>query len=380
MPGTRWDYVQRLKAESGQTGTATYDLPNKDFCPRIMLTAYSTPTASTTPATPLSDAITKIELVDGGLVIKSLTANQVKGLSMLHGRPHMGSPEVNDNAVEGRDHFIIDLGGHYNGINYAPDMAQFNNPQIRITWDYSITTTEFGMTGAADNAPAMKFSILAELAKAEAGYQHGYVKSSILKEFTQATSTTNYIEIPDDGQLIGVGVEAGYDALDFTEDVEEIKLDFDNGDWIPFHFKESEIMFQQQVWFNSPFYYSWMADIEDSDELDSHMGYLLDMHFGVAKVSTLATVAGIDPARKGVETLHIYDLATPTVCSEYGGYYMTSIGWAPFHVWYCPSRALVGNKDTIDSSAYGSIELELTSGSSASTSSTPDIIAEYLKI
>jgi len=380
MPGTRWDYIQRVKAESGQTGTATYDLPKKDFMPQIMLTAYSTPTGAAAPDNPLSDALTKIEIVDGGTVIKSLTGNQVKGLSMIHGHNPLGSTEVNDNAVEGCDQFFIDMGGVYNGIKYAPDMAQFNNPQIRLTWDYSFTTNEFGMTTEADTSPAMKFSILAELAKAEAGFQHGYVKSTILKEFTQATSTRNIIEIPDDGQLIGIGVEAGYSALDFTEDVEQIRLDFDNGDWVPFDLYEREVMPFQQLIFKRPFEYSWMADIENADEFDSHMGYLLHL-IAQSKSSYNEPMAiAFESTHRGVETMYITDTRTPTPCDTLQQVYLTAIGWAPFHIWYCPSRVLAGNKDTIDASAYGKIELELTSGSSASTSSSPDVIAEYLKI
>lgn len=380
MARTRWDYIQRKKAESGQTGTATYDLPNKDFMPQILLTAYSTPTASTTPANPLSDAITKIEVVDGGLVIKSLTGNQIKGLSMIHGQNPLGSTELNDNGAEGYDQFFIDLGGVFNGIKYAPDMAQFNNPQIKITWDYSITTTEFGMTTVADSTPSMKFSLLAELVKEGGGYQHGYIKSSILKEFTQATSTRTYVEVPDEGQLIGIGVEAGYDALDFTEDVEEIKIDIDNGDWVPLDLREAEIMAFQQLLFKKPFTYYWMADLEDSDEFDSHMGYLLHINAMSKNPINWPLTHCFETTHKGVETMYIYDTATPTACDEYVSTYVRSVGWAPFHIWYLPSSAMLKDKDTLDTSAFGKIEVELYSGSSASTSSTPDVIAEYLKI
>jgi hypothetical protein len=380
MPQTRWDYVKRKTAESGQTGTITYDLPERGFMPELLLTAFSTPTATTAPACPLSDAITKIEIIDGGLVLKSLTGNQVKGLSMIHGHNPLLGLETNDNGVEGYDHFFIPMGGVFNGERYAPDMSQFNNPQIRITWDYSITTTEFGMTVTADSSPAMKFSVLAEMCKTAGVYRHGYTKSSIIKEFTQATSTTNIIDIPTGDQLVGLAVEAGYDALDFTEDVENIKLDIDNGDWIPFHLYEEEVLQSQQLWFKHPFQYSWRADLESAEELDTHMGHL--SHLGAMGSEYDNLIISYDSASKGVETITIVDAGDdPTATDVLQQIYLKAIGWCPFHVWYVPARVLTGyEKDTLDTSLYGRIELESTSGSSASTSSTPDIIAEYLRI
>lgn len=383
MARTRWDYIQRKKAESGQTGTATYDLPEKGFMPNLTLTAFSTPTATTTPATPLSDAITKIEITDGGLVLKSLTGNQIKGLSMIHGHPCLGSAEINDNAAEGYDHFMIPMGGLYNETVYAPDMGRFNNPQIKITWDYTIVTTEFGMTTAADTTPSMKFSLLAELCSEGGGYTHGYTKSIILKEFTQSTSTNTIVELPRGDQLVGFGVEAGYDALDFTEDVEELKFDLGNGDWIPFHLREEEIMqFQQQI-FKKPFEYSWIADIESADEFDFHMGYLnhvsiLSQRVGDDAAGTMAYA--IEQGHKGVETLIATDTAAPTACDELRATMFKATGWAPFHLWYCPMKVINGGEnDLLDTNAFGRLEVELLSGSSASSSSTPDVIAEYLR-
>jgi len=345
----------------------------------LVVTAYSTPTASTNPALPLSDAITKIEIVDGGSVIKSLTGNQIKGLSMIHGHNPLGSTEKNDNAVEGYDQFIIPLGGLFNGVQYAPDMSVFSNPQIKITWDYSITTTEFGMTCDADAAPAMKFSIMGKILREAQNVVHGYVKSTILKEYTQATSTETSIEIPKGLPLLGIAVEAGYDAKAFTDDVNEIKLDIDNGAWIPFDFFEEEVNSIQQIWYKKPFMYSWYADLEDADELDVHMGYPLHVLATPGIDSSKGLAFRFDENRRGVETVDLMDLATPTATDVYQQIALTSIGWEPFHLWYCPMSQLQGgDDDTLDTTQYSRLDLKITSSSNASTSSTPDVVAEYL--
>ncbi|MEA3222365.1 MAG: hypothetical protein U9P49_04270, partial [Thermodesulfobacteriota bacterium] len=274
MGKTQYSYVERKHSESGQSGSAIYDLPESGYMPEVILKAYSTPTGSTNLDLPLSDAITKIEVIDGGKVIQSLTGNQMKGMSMLRKFKNLASLETNDNAVEQHDDFYILLGAVLNGTNYAPDMSAFSNPQLRVTWDYSETTNEFGMSCDADSSPAMKFSVIAKLVREGGIFSHGYVKTQSVKEWTQATSTTTKTELPLGDQLIGVGVEAGYDALDFEEDIEQIKLDIDSGDWIPFDFYEEEIYSSQNWWHGGPFQYSWSADVIDNKELDTHMGIL----------------------------------------------------------------------------------------------------------
>jgi len=383
MARTRWDYVQREHSETASTGTIGFDLPEKGFMPNLLLNVGCTPTATSAPALPVSDMITKVEIVDGGLVLKSLTGNQLKGLSMIHGHNPLASTEINRSAAAGYDNFHIPLGGLFNGKKYAPNMGQFSNPQIRITWDSTITTTEFGMTTTTDSAPAVLISILAELTAEQAAYTHGYVKSSIVKEFTQATSTNTFVEIPRGDQLIGIGVEAGYDALDWTEDVQEIKFDFNNGEWIPFHLREKEILPFQQLIYKKPFQYSWMMDLEDAMELDTHMGYL--NHLSIMACNDVtgdyeADAFAFHPGHPGVETLSVYETAAPAACSEYKQAFLTAIGWAPFHIWYCPTSFLNGGEnDLINTLDFGRLEVEMLSGSSASTSSTPDLIAEFLR-
>lgn len=379
MPQIRWDYLQRKKAESGQTGTAQYDLPKTGFMRDLILTAYFTPTGANAPSAPLSDVLTKIEIVDGGHEIMALTGNQIKALSMIDGHNPLGSTEKNDNSVEGYDHFMMNLGGVFDGQRYAPDMSVFSNPQIRITWDASSTTTEFGMTTEADTTPAMKFSLVAQMQNDSGGLRHGYIRSRIVKEYSQSGAGTNVIQLDTDEDMIGFGIEAGYTALDFTEDVEEIKLDVNNGAWVPFHFKEEEVMqFQQQV-FKKPFQYSWMTDIEDSDEFDSHMGYLLHL-IAQGKGDTNEPKAyAFEITRKGVETMYITDTRTPTACGTLEQTYLTAIGWAPFHMWYCPMKTLLGDTDVLVGDPKRDMDLEIVAGSSASASSTPDVIARYLR-
>ena len=377
MAKVQYVYIKRKDSQSGQTGTVTYDLPTKGYIPEIVVRAYSTPTASTDPALPLNDAITKIEIVDGGTVIKSLTGNQAHGLEMIHKSKTRVSTEVNDNAVEGYDDFVIVLGKVVNGVSYAPDFSRFANAQIKISWDYSITTGFSGATFDADSSPAMKFTVFAKVVREGGRYTHGYVKSNQIYTWTSANTATTQTEVPIGQKLLGLGIEAGYDDDDWTEDIETIELNFDNGAWIPLKLYEEEIMkFQEQV-FGSAFEVSFTADIISGVEIDSHMGWVKNIDINAVGVVG-GSFAKWPISTIGVEEVSFLDSYGAAIAAYQQAVFHV-VGFCPYGLWYLPMSVINnGDNDLIDTNQYGRIVLETVSGSSVNTSSTPAVIAEYL--
>jgi len=378
MAETRYHYVQRKDAPStAASGTHTYDLPESGTIPEIILRAYSTPTASSAQALPLIEAITKIEIVDGATVIKSYDGEQCKALSMYHGNHEHHCTSADENAVEGYEDFRIVLGRKINGRLIAPDFSRFNNPQIKISWDYSATTTKHGVTCEADTAPAMKFTILCKIVENAGKYTPGYIKTSSIKTWTQATSTQTVIEIPRGEPLIGILIDAGYDTKDWTEDVEKIRLDFNNGEWVPLELYEDEIVKMQEQWFGEPFKVTFVKDHTGAEEIDTHMGYVTGVSIVDLEGSDLYAPTWT-AGHKGVETVTLIT-STSAAYSTVSKFQWTVEGYIPFQGYYIPMSAILdADADTVDTNKYRRIELELTSGSSASTSSTPEILAEYL--
>ena len=377
MAGLQYKYVVRKYSVAGQSGTVTFDLPEKGFIPEIIVRAFSTPTASTNPALPLNDAITKIEIVDGSKVIKSLSGNQIRALQMIWDRKELTLTDTDANGTEGYGDFKIILGAMINGKKYAPDFSKFSNPQIKISWDYSQTDVK-GATYDADTDPAMKFTVITLIDRENvSGFTHGYIKSSVIKTITQSPSTTHVVEIPRGDPLLGIGIEAGYNGLDWTEDVEVVKLDFDNGAWIPFELYEEEIPTIMDVWFDGPFEVNFTKDLKDSVDVDLHMGYVKTAHF--MTTSGAGRSAEWANGTQGIGSFTLFDVATPTAIAAYEQVGVYARGYIPFNVWYVPMRAILGNgHDTVDTTKYGRIELSFTSGASANTSSRPEVIAEYL--
>lgn len=378
MAKVQYAYIKRKQAETGQTGNVTYDLPQKGFIPEIVVRVFSTPTASSRPALPINDAITKLEIVDGSTIIKSLSGNQTHGLEMIHRKPVRASTEKNDNAVEGYDDFILVLDGVVNGVHYCPDFARFANPQLKITWDYSLTTSDKGMGVDADTSPSMKFTVMAKVVREGGRYTHGYVKSNEIYTWTSATSTTTQTEIPRGDMLLGLMIDAGYSSKDWTEDIERVKLDFDNGAWIPFDFYEEEIAKVQEEWFQDPFELSFEADLKNNEILDTHMGYVTSIGMTPLEVGSADALTFIYPsAEQGIGTVKIS--SGTTTLAQYSLFKINVAGFMPYQCWYVPmSKVLNGDGDLIDTKAYSRIILETVSGSSAHTSSKPSVIGEFL--
>lgn len=377
MPEVQYVYTQRRTAEAGQAGTATYDLPERGFIPEIVVRAYSTPTAAAAAALPLNVAITKIEVVDGSKIIKSLNGNQVRALQMIHDRKELVLTERNANAVQTYGDFKLILAKLLNGIDYCPDFSMFSNPQIKISWDYSLVADK-GVTYDADVAPAMEFSVICKVVRGtDHGYTHGYVKSSSIKIITQAVSATHVVEVPRGHPLIGLMIDAGYANLDWGDDCEEIKLDFDNGAWVPFHFYEEEVNTIMDMWFDGPFEVSWNADLCDAIEYDIHMGFVQFAHTqSIAADDRNSTWLNVN---RGIDSITLVTGNTGIALAVLECMNAEVRGYIPFQCWYTPMTAMYnGTGDTIDTTAYGRIELEITSGAAANAASRPEVIAEYL--
>ena len=370
-------YVERKTSVTGQTGTKTFELPEKGFIPEIIVRAYSTPTASSNPALPLIDAITKIEIVDGSETIKSLTGNQIKALEMIHGSKKLAMTSTDDNSVEGYEEFRLILGKKINGVNYAPDFSRFSNPQMNISWDYSKTTTDKGMSCDADTSPSMKFTILCKVLRSPGGFVHGYIKSAEERTWTQAANTEKRTRISIGDQLLGIGVDCGYDAKNITDDLSEISLNFNNREWIPFHFYDEDVVACQNEWFGEPCEVTFRKDVKDGVEVDVHMGYVTGITITAGE--TIEDITYSYPSMpSGIETLAVKQSGS-VAYSTYHQAIFTVTGFMPFHMWYCPMSALTEEgKDTIDTNQYRKIELICKSGSNASTSSTPAVISEFL--
>jgi len=377
MAKVQYHYVEKKTALSGASGTFTTDLPEKDFIPEITIRFYRTTGTNTNGPLPVHLCVSKIEIVDGAQTIVSLTGEQAKALMYYRGDGYAVSTAKDTASTESYDDFVIKLGGVIDGVNYAPDFGRFSNPQLKVSWDTSITSYK-GVSYDAISSPSAKLTVLAKIVREGQGlYTHGYIKSAQIYTWTQGTSTTTDVEIPRDAPLLGLMLNGGYDGLDLTEDFEQIKLDFDTGNWVPLHLYEEEIIPTLATWFPKPVIYSFQRDIKDDIEVDFRMGYVEKIDF--TALTDNAREFNYQDGTKGIGTVGLFDSATPSEVTDFELCGFKVKGHAPFHSIYIPMSAITGGKtQTIDTKKFSRIILRTVSGASASTSSTPQVVAEYL--
>jgi len=166
--------------------------------------------------------------------------------------------------------------------------------------------------------------------------------------------------------------------LQFTDDVNKIKLDIDSGSWVPLELYEEEIVPMQQRWFGAPFSVSYMKDIISAKEIDSRMGYVTGVN-GAAATAAAREFAWAE-SHAGIGTTAYFDAATPSAITAYEQAYLKFEGYIPNSVYYIPAWALQnGEGDVLDLTKYKSVDLYITSSSNASTNSKPQVIMETLE-
>ena len=374
---TRYEYVERDLSLSGTTGTYTTDLPRSGYVPRLSIGVAATLNASTALALPVADAVSKIEIVDGGTVIKSLSGRQAQGLHMIRSGSDFASPATNANGAVSKDIFTVDMGGVFGGAEYAPNMSEFANPQLKVTWDFTATTTDRGMTVQAAASPAATLTVLAEIYEGEGKYTHGYVQSQDIYSYSSAASSTKDVDIPNKGKLVGLGVQAGYASKNLSDDIDRLKINFDNGAWVPLDLYADEITAFLASKEKSRYTTSFGADVIDGSIIDTGMGIVENV------VLTPTAAAGRSAiwsgGSEGVGVLHLTDVATPTAISAYEQVKVKATGYAPQGIVYVGmSDLLAKGIDVLDASEFSKITMSITAGSGASSSSTPSVLTDYL--
>ena len=131
------------------------------------------------------------------------------------------------------------------------------------------------------------------------------------------------------------------------------------------------------MWFDGPFEVSWQAELIDGVDYDIHMGYVInaDMWSRASADRNMAWVY----ATRGIDAIAFVTGNTGVAIAAFECTAAEISGYIPFQCWYTPMTEMFNHSgDTIDTTKYGRIELEITSGAAANAASRPEVIAEYL--
>jgi len=366
------------KASGLDGGTETIDLPLTGILTELTIQVRSTGALSDDMVTPMWVILNKIEvLVNGSQVVKSLSGEKIRALEWYNKGPFAMSYDYwsEDSSNARYNSFTLYFNRFHGDTAYGLNCASYKNPQLKITWDTTATSYD-GMTFDAHTDPTMTFSIIAKMLEGTpVGWQNKYVKTSVIDTWTTAASTTHKTEIPLGFPLRGLMYRGAYTGINMEYTLESIKLDFDNGMWVPIDLNYAQFWNVFKSWYPEPVVVGGTIRVKDSVEWDPQVYKIVSMSFAPQGATNI--VIGKTSSRHNLGTIMALT-ATTAAASAMGTMYCGVMGWGPMQSLYIPMGKLTdGVAETIDTNGYERIVLSCTAGASSGSSGSQYLVAEY---
>ena len=370
---------QEDKTTTVTSGTETIDLPEIGYLSQVNLRAAALGQWVDEAALPIYHIISKVELlVNGSQVVKSLTGRQIRALAWYHGMdiPSLGTYGRGGTGKKTFWNFPLLLGNRPYDPNCMLDLAQYSNPQLRITWNAADESTD-GVSWDVSSTPTFRYGVDCVLYRGTPPGVKGYVKSSEIDSWTTANNQIHTTEIPKGQDLLGLSVEGRYTLLSNLNFFDHLKLNIDNGAWVPLDHDYDALKALYNTWFPRDCETAIYMSVSNGDTFDAMVGEIIDMQF-LTETSSLGhhVLAG---AEYPIYTHSWYRMDDHSAHTTRADVHITVKGYMPHQTYYIPMWGFLGGDWTaLDTKPYGRIDLQTTLGSAAGTSATERICAEYL--
>ena len=235
-------YLEESKTFDGTSGLDTIDLPNKGLLSGIELRVYGTcGEGGDKPDVWLRDRLTKIELiVNGSKVVKSLEGNQLLAM-MLHKRtPLAGHDSKNLTSGQCEEQFFINLGRHYHDMDYMLDLGKVNDPELRLTYDFT-KTSQNGWTNGVAMSAAPSRNVICHLLREPVTEPMGYIKTSEVYRFTSGPSKKENMTIPRGPVYSNLYLQGWYADQGLGYILDHLELNLNNDAIIPIRVSVQEL-------------------------------------------------------------------------------------------------------------------------------------------
>jgi len=380
MAKIRYSVLENDKALTTTTtsGTETIDLPERGILSELILLVRFAGAYVDNTLLPRFLGISKVEvLVNGSTVVKSLDGRQIRALMWYNGGPFATAENYNaaGNSNKTYDLFVIYFGKHANDTTCGLRLDAFANPQLKITWDVA-TTSHDGITYDVYATPAFVYGVIAKIIdETPTNFTDRYVQSKQIDSYTVSASAEHNTEIPRGYDLKGVMIGARYTSVAWYELLDHVKLDFDNGKWLPIDLDYEALAAAFKCWFPNECEWGAWIDNANGDDLDTRVMAINGMGFTSGSSSIgmicwevfefpLYTIGKYDPSGNASAIKTVMNLQVR--------------GWGPHQTIYLPMLQLLnGEFDSIKTTDFGRIDLKIKTGSGSGTSASNKVCAEY---
>lgn len=341
------------------SGTKTIDVNVKDSISRILIKWDITKLTPGMQSYCYKD-ITKIELVDGSDVLHSLDGglNQAlcifdrKAPSMNFGTYIMNNPQLSM--------YGIDFGRFLHDPMLALDPKQFNNLQLKISYDSDVSDT-----GVEEGNLAVFLELFDEKIVSPIGFLSA---KEIYNTTPPATSAYKYIDLPTDRMIRRMIIQGYMKAYQPWYSVSEVRLDEDNDKRVLFDWDtEDYYKFRQSI----------DPKVRDTVQFHSAMSeqdlYLTPTDYWASLIAicgTQGTLYGIGETGKG----GFFEITANAGLAARGH----AEGWLPNHCFNFPFGDDQDIDDWYDVTKVGNLRARLRTGS-LQTGATQAVVLQQLR-
>lgn len=243
-------YWQQRYSEEGRefpsaSGLETIDLPKTGLLGGLELKVAAKPgNTAHKPDVWIHDALQKVELiVNGSKVIKSLEGNQILAHMMYQHIPIYSHCVKNHIAVSGEEFFYLNMGLKYHDLDYLLDLAQVTDPELRITYNFGLTSANGWTNGQAfATTPKPNYSLIPHLLREPTVVPKGYIKTSEIYRFTSAAGKKENMKIPKGPLYANLYLQSRYLAEGICFNLDKVELNINNDALIPYRVGLTELL------------------------------------------------------------------------------------------------------------------------------------------
>jgi len=367
-----------VKTTALDEGIETIDLEGCENISQLNINAQVIQTDDGEQGVPIWEVIHKLEVLgNGSSVLKSYSGSECRAIAAYSGINLSTLGNYGRHGTDDKNYWSFPiLFGRYPGDpKYMLNTDAWESIKARIHWKAD-TTTFNGTLYDVTASPGFKYA--ADAITYEGGSPpglSGYIKSSRIKEFTAATSTRTTTEIPRGYPLRGIISSQSYTLLQWFNFYDKIKLDFDNGKWVPIECGYRQLQSMINQWWPEPFEMSMYTDQASANPFDTGFGWLTAMS-GVSGSDSMDSL-NLDHAPTFGRTALIATEAGTAVTTETAWIIWTQ-GMLPHHCLYIPMWKFADlGADAIPTSEYKRIDFDTTTDGTGASGNCK-ILAEYI--
>lgn len=223
----------------GASGTKVIDINMKDSISRMTIVfKFTVVTASVLLKNP-RECITKIELLDGSKVIRSLTGIEASAVSFQQTK----KPPYSRYSLTATDECVMAFPMNFGRYLWDESLAlrpeMFDNLQLRISFDED---------AANASVVANSCAVFADAFSSEGGKTPvGYLKAYRQYAFTRVASAHEYVDLPTNEtirKIMIVGAMTDYSLLDL---IDNFKLSINGDERVPYDIDGNAFAIQQKM-------------------------------------------------------------------------------------------------------------------------------------